>query len=66
MSEQSDYLIYQPPSASLGEVRRTGAAEADKAYPLTEGLWQQETLGVLRLYADKASFSAVSPQASGF
>jgi hypothetical protein len=66
MAEQSDYLIYQPPSPTLGEVRQSTGTEPERAQPLTEGLWQQETLGVLQLYADKASFSPVSPQASGF
>jgi len=57
MSEQSDYIVYQPTAPSVGTPRQTNEAGEEKVYPLTEGLWQQETLGVLELYSDKGKFS---------
>lgn len=60
MSDQSDYIVYQPTAPSVGGSRPTSEA-GDKIYPLTEGLWQQETLGVLELYGDKGKFSKPSP-----
>ncbi|MBX3172051.1 MAG: hypothetical protein KF760_31885 [Candidatus Eremiobacteraeota bacterium] len=57
MSDQSaDYIVYQPTAPSVGTGRAASEA-GDKTYPLTEGLWQQETLGVLELYGDKGKFS---------
>lgn len=60
MSDQSDYIVYQPTAPSLGGGRSTSEAE-DKIYPLTEGLWQQEALGVLEMYSDKGKFSKLTP-----
>jgi hypothetical protein len=57
MSEQSDYIVYQPTAPSVGQPRAVNEAGEEKIYPLTEGLWQQETLGVLELYSDKGKFS---------
>ncbi|MBS2037109.1 hypothetical protein JST97_19130 [bacterium] len=56
MSEQPDYIVYQPTAPSVGSARPSGEA-GEKTYPLTEGLWQQETLGVLEMYSDKGKFS---------
>lgn len=56
MSEQPDYIVYQPTAPSVGSTRAGGEA-GEKTYPLTEGLWQQETLGVLEMYSDKGKFS---------
>lgn len=56
MSDQSDYIVYQPTAPSVGGGRATSEAE-DRTYPLTEGLWQQEALGVLEMYSDKGKFS---------
>ncbi|MFN8607967.1 MAG: hypothetical protein U0931_10570 [Vulcanimicrobiota bacterium] len=56
MSEQPDYIVYQPTSPSLGSSQANSEA-GEKTYPLTEGLWQQETLGVLEMYSDKGKFS---------
>ena len=56
MSEQPDYIVYQPTAPSVGSPRSSSEA-SDKTYPLTEGLWQQEALGVLEMYSDKGKFS---------
>ena len=57
MSDQSaDYIVYQPAAPSVGTPRATSES-GEKSYPLTEGLWQQETLGVLEMYSDKGKFS---------
>ncbi len=57
MSDQSaDYIVYQPTAPSVG-TPRANAESGEKSYPLTEGLWQQETLGVLEMYSDKGKFS---------
>ena len=60
MSDQSDYIVYQPTPPSLGGGRAISDAE-DRTYPLTEGLWQQEALGVLEMYSDKGKFSKLTP-----
>jgi hypothetical protein len=57
MSQDADYLIFQPSTAALNAPQRT---QLDTA-PLSAGVWQQETVEVLQMYRDKAQFSAVQP-----
>ncbi len=60
MQQDSDYIVYQPPAPSVSSVSRGGEADSSRSYPLTEGLWQQEVLGVLQMYRD-SKFSPVLP-----
>jgi len=55
--EQPDYIVYQPATPTVGGARPNGAS--DKTYPLSEGLWQQETLDTLQMYGDKTRFTPV-------
>jgi hypothetical protein len=58
MANDSDYILFRPEAAPSGKTRET--PPSNKVYPLTQGLWQQETLDTLRLYGDKeAGFTAV-------
>lgn len=57
MNESSDFIVYQPAAPVVGATR-TGQASS-QTLPLTEGLWQQETLETLKMYDDKSRFSAV-------
>jgi len=57
MSQEPDYIVYQPPSPSVGG----GPAEGVAPRPLTEGLWQQEALSILQMYADGERFSPLKP-----
>lgn len=56
MSQEPDYLVYQPPSYSGGT-----PVEGAPPRPLTEGLWQQEALSILQMYADQERFSPLKP-----
>lgn len=60
MSEDADYIVYQPPAPTLGTAQSSGET-AQRSVPLSEGLWQQETLAVLQMYGDKGKFSPVTP-----
>jgi hypothetical protein len=63
MSNQPDYILYRPAAPVLTGTRPSGEAASDKVYPLTPGVWQQEAVDTLKLYADKeAGFSPVSAQ----
>lgn len=54
MANQSDYILYRPAVApSPTGTRKAGEAPSDKVYPLTQGVWQQEAVDTLKLYADK-------------
>lgn len=58
MSQDADYIVFQP-AAPVVNSAAPRATEA-KAAPLTEGLWQEETLATLQMYSDKAKFSPVT------
>ena len=57
MANEPDYILFRPEAAPTGRTRET---PPDKVYPLTQGLWQQETLDTLKMYGDKeAGFTPV-------
>jgi hypothetical protein len=66
MAEQQDYIVYQPPAPSVGGARRTSEAGSARSLPLTEGLWQNETLNVLTMYSEKDKFSPLPTQGTLF
>ena len=60
MANPPDYILYRPAAPSLTGSRPGGEAPSEKVYPLTAGVWQQEAVDTLKLYADKdAGFSPV-------
>ncbi len=63
MANQSDYILYRPAVAppTTGTTRKPGETPSDKVYPLTQGVWQQEAVDTLKLYAEK-SFTPVGQQ----
>lgn len=56
MSQEPDYIVYEPPSPSLGSAPGNSTPK-----PLTEGLWQREALSILQMYADRDRFSPLKP-----
>ena len=61
MANPPDYILYRPAAPALTGSRPGGQAPSDKVYPLTPGVWQQEAVETLKLYADKeAGFSPVT------
>lgn len=61
MANQPDYILYRPSAPTLTGSRPAGEAPSEKVYPLTPGVWQQEAVDTLKLYADKeAGFSPVT------
>lgn len=56
MADDSDYIVYQPPAPTVNAARSVSES-GGAPVGLSEGLWQQETLGVLEMYSDKAKFS---------
>jgi len=60
MANQPDYILYRPTTPTLTGGRPAGEAGEEKVYPLTPGVWQQEAVDTLKLYADKeAGFTPV-------
>ena len=63
MAHQPDYIVYRPTTPTVTGGRPAGEAPADKVYPLTPGVWQQEAVETLNLYADKeAGFTPVGQE----
>lgn len=58
-----DYILYRPAAPAVSGNRPAGQPVADKVYPLTPGVWQQEAVETLKLYADKdAGFTPVTQE----
>lgn len=60
MSDEADYIVYQPPAPTVNSSSSSTSGEG-RTVPLSDGLWQQECLAVLQMYADKGKFSPVAP-----
>lgn len=60
MSQDADYILFQPAAPAVNSATRAGEIGATQPASLTEGLWQEETLAVLQMYSDKAQFSPVN------
>lgn len=63
MANGPDYILYRPAAPAVSGNRPAGQPVADKVYPLTPGVWQQEAVETLKLYADKdAGFTPVTQE----
>jgi hypothetical protein len=60
MAKEPDYIIYRRQANPLEAPKRAAQPVSDKVFPMTPGLWQQETLDTLGMYSEhEGGFSAV-------
>ena len=63
MANGPDYILYRPAAPATTGTRPAGQPAKDLVYPLTPGVWQQEAVETLKLYADKeAGFTPVNQE----
>lgn len=61
MASSPDYIVYRPDAGAGISAQRGVRPASDKVFPMTPGLWQQETLETLQMYkADEGKFSPVA------